>query len=79
MNRNLKILDAVDRTDNVYALVLKLAERAHLILAAGGAQAGSDEPNVVQKVLSEWIDQRERCAGEKETAGQPSWESQPSE
>jgi len=61
MNRNLKILDAVDRTENIYVFILKLSERAHVLLASGTAQSSaSGETNVVQKVLAEWIEQASR-------------------
>ncbi len=70
MKEPLKILDRYDRSENIYQLILKYAERGHKILAGGTASVSDDSMNVLDVVLNETEQDREidehREASEKD-------------
>ncbi len=60
MNRNLKLLDKVDKKENIYRVIAILSKRAHDLIsgAPAGVEIDVDEP--AQIVMEEFLEKEKR-------------------
>jgi len=64
MSVNVKVLDKFDREVNIYKLIQKQAERAHMVM--NSAEAGLDAHNIHCLVLAELLEESEKKQAKKQ-------------
>ncbi|MCD6221547.1 DNA-directed RNA polymerase subunit omega [bacterium] len=56
MDRNLKLLDRVDKKENIYRVIAFLSKRAHELISGGPAGVEIDVDEPAQIVMEEFLE-----------------------
>jgi len=59
MNRNLKLLDRVDKKENIYRIVALLSKRTHDLISGAPPEVGIDIDEPAQIVMEEFLRKEE--------------------
>lgn len=60
MNRNLNLLDRVDKKENIYRVIVVLSKRAHLLISGAPPEVETDLIDPAQIVIEEFLAKEEK-------------------